>query len=111
MNELTLRFCDARRRPRRCRIIAERDSAEPLPAGALAAEIGGELIAAISIESRRVVADPFRPTADAVELLRRRADQIRAHPRGNASRARSRLRRLTLQNDDGAPRAPSSLLS
>lgn len=76
MSELTLRICcegdaDA------LRILAERDSAR-IPAGRLlAAEVGDELVAAISLATRVVIADPFRPTADAVELLRRRAAQIR----------------------------------
>ncbi len=76
MNGLTLRICGPADGPALLS-VAERDSA-PVPAGrVLAAEIDGELIAAIAIASGRVVADPFVPTADAVELLRRRADQIR----------------------------------
>ena len=34
------------------------------------AEMGGEIVAAVSIDSGRAIADPFRPTADLVELLR-----------------------------------------
>ncbi len=76
MNGLTLRICGPADGPA-VLAVAERDSA-PAPAGrVLAAEIDGELIAAIAIASGRVVADPFVPTADAIELLRRRADQIR----------------------------------
>jgi len=76
MSELTLRIC-CERDADALRILAERDSAR-VPAGRLlAAQVGGELVAAISLESRAVIADPFRPTADAVELLRRRAAQIR----------------------------------
>lgn len=75
MTELTLRTCgeaDAAG----LRRLAERDSAEVPPGTLLAAEAGGELIAAISLGSGRVIADPFRHTADAVELLRRRRVQI-----------------------------------
>jgi hypothetical protein len=75
VTELTLRTCgeaDAAA----LRRLAERDSAS-VPAGTLlAAEAGGELIAAISLGSGRVIADPFRHSADAVELLRRRRAQI-----------------------------------
>lgn len=87
MSELTLRICceadgDA------LRVLAERDTAR-VPAGrVLAAQVGGRIVAAISLDTRRVIADPFLPTADAVELLRRRAAQIR-----RAERPRLRRRR------------------
>lgn len=51
----------------------------PLPAAELlVAEVDGELLAAVSAEGAGVVADPFRATADVVELLRLRAGQLRA---------------------------------
>ncbi len=63
--------------------------AEPL----LVAEEDGAIVAAISIASGDVVADPFRRTAGAVALLRLRASQ-RAHedhePRGLLARLRGR---------------------
>ena len=34
------------------------------------AEIAGDIVAAVSIESGRAIADPFRPTAELVDLLR-----------------------------------------
>ncbi len=92
MSELTLRICseadgDA------LRMLAERDTA-PVPAGRLlAAQVGGRIVAAISLESRRLIADPFIPTADAVELLRRRAAQIRRAERGGGFPLLPRLRR------------------
>jgi hypothetical protein len=76
MRELTLRICGDGDEAALLR-LAERDSSV-VPAGRLlAAEAGGRLVAAISIESHAVIADPFLPTADAVDLLRRRAAQIR----------------------------------
>jgi hypothetical protein len=48
----------------------------------LLAERRGEVLAAVSIESGEAIADPFRPTADLVELLLR----SRAHLRGEPER-------------------------
>ena len=39
----------------------------------LLAVVGSEPVAALAVETGAVVADPFRPTADVVELLRRAA--------------------------------------
>jgi hypothetical protein len=76
MSELTLRSCGDADHPALQR-LAERDSAV-VPAGSLlAAESGGRLLAAISLETGGVIADPFQRTADAVELLRSRAMQLR----------------------------------
>jgi hypothetical protein len=76
MSELTLRICSEADAPA-LRRLAERDCAR-VPAGrVLAAEDGTGLIAAISLDSRELIADPFLPTADSAELLRRRAAQIR----------------------------------
>ena len=61
------------------RRLAELDSAPvPAPGPALIAESGGEPIAALSIADGRVVADPFRRTAAAVEALHVRADSLAA---------------------------------
>ena len=43
----------------------------------LVADIGGELWAAISVDDRHTVADPFRPTSELVALLDERARQLR----------------------------------
>jgi hypothetical protein len=76
MSDLTLRICDAADHSALQR-LAERDSAV-VPAGRLlAAESSGRLLAAISLESGTVIADPFLRTGDAVDLLRRRAAQLR----------------------------------
>ena len=55
------------------RRLAELDS-RPEPARpALLAEVDGDPVAALSLDDSTVVADPFRPTADAVGLLEARA--------------------------------------
>ena len=47
------------------------------PAGPfLVAEVSGEIVAALSLSSGTVVADPFRLTSDTVALLRLRAAQL-----------------------------------
>jgi hypothetical protein len=81
MTDLTLRLCDERDELA-LRRLAERDSAQPLPGPVLGAVVGGELVAAISLQSGHAIADPFRHTADAVELLRGRERQIRRAGRG-----------------------------
>jgi hypothetical protein len=50
----------------------------PSPEPLLVAEVDGELLAAVSADGRSAVADPFRATADVIELLRLRAGQLRA---------------------------------
>jgi hypothetical protein len=76
VNELTLRVCGADDAGALNR-LAERDCAERLAGPVLAAVAGGELIAAVELTTGRVVADPFQPTAETVELLRRRRAQMR----------------------------------
>ena len=49
--------------------VAERDSRPVPPAPRLVAERDGTVLAILSLETGEVVADPFRPTADLVELL------------------------------------------
>ena len=49
-----------------------------LPDGPLlVAEVGGELWAAISVLDDASIADPFRPSANLVVLLKKRAGQMR----------------------------------
>ena len=56
--------------------LAALDS-QPLPDGPkLVADLGGELVAAVPLSGGSVIADPFRPTADLVELMRLRAAQL-----------------------------------
>jgi hypothetical protein len=55
------------------RVLAERDTAPPPSGVVVGAERDGHLLAALSLTSGEVVADPFHPTADLVTLLRTRA--------------------------------------
>jgi hypothetical protein len=56
--------------------LAVIDSAELPSLPVLLAEVDGELWAALSLADGSAVADPFRPTAPVVELLRARARQL-----------------------------------
>ena len=51
------------------RRLAELDSARPLSGPVLLAEHGGHTVAAVSLDGRRSIADPFLPTAEVVEML------------------------------------------
>jgi hypothetical protein len=58
--------------------LAQLDSRRlPPPGTFLIAEVDGEPRAAVTLESDEVIADPFRPSADLVEMLRLRAARIR----------------------------------
>jgi hypothetical protein len=63
--------------------LAAIDSAAPPTGDVLLAEMGNELWAAVSVETGTAVADPFRPSADLVDLLRFRAARL-----GGSERAR-----------------------
>lgn len=58
------------------RRLAALDSAGALAGPALLAEVGGVPAAAIAIDGGVVVADPFRLTADIVELLELRRARL-----------------------------------
>ena len=52
---------------------------KPIPSGGvLVAEQAGELVAALPLDGGQALADPFKPTADVVELLRGRTPQRKA---------------------------------
>ena len=70
--------------------IAALDSQGPIATDALIGEVDGAPAAAISLVSMRVIADPFRPTADLVAHLRARAYGIVAADR--RPRLRDRIR-------------------
>ena len=74
---VTLRLAreDDRRALRR---LAELDSSTFPRAPVLVADVGGDLLAAVSTADGVTVADPFAPTADLVDLLRMRSLQLRA---------------------------------
>jgi hypothetical protein len=58
--------------------LAGRDS-RPVPAGALlVAASDGEIRAALSLDGRGAIADPFHPTAELVRLLEVRRTQLGA---------------------------------
>src|SRR5438128_360168 len=59
--------------------LAALDSAERPSGDLLIAELDGRIVAAVALDDGRAIADPFRLTADLVDLLRRRARQINAH--------------------------------
>src|SRR5215210_6653381 len=60
--------------------LARLDSSRPVSGAVLVAVEEGEIVAALSLERGAVVADPFRPTAALVDMLRLRADQLRGDP-------------------------------
>ena len=97
------RHCDAspRSTPSRC-----------LTGPALVAEVGGELWAAVSLGGEpRAIADPFRPTAELVALLRERAKRLTQHParplrgdaRGDGDGGRPMTALLVSLRVDGLP--------
>jgi len=59
------------------RRLAELDSATVPTGDVLLAETGDELVAALSVDTGARVADPFRRTADVVDLLAYRARRLR----------------------------------
>ena len=74
---------------------------KPIPVGGvLVAETAGELVAAVPLDGGPALADPFKPTADVVALLRLRARQLREStgarrsPLSLRSRLQAPLRRL-----------------
>jgi hypothetical protein len=78
--------------------LAELDSAKALEGPVLVAVVEGVIWAARGLDDDRVIADPFLPTAPAVELLALRVRQLRASagapqrgllPRRTARRARA----------------------
>jgi hypothetical protein len=69
--------------------LARLDSARPLTGDVLIAVSGGDIAAAMSLDTGAVVANPFEPTAHLVELLR-----TAARP---APRRRTRAPRFALR--------------
>ena len=60
------------------RRLAALDDAPRLSGPVLLALVGGEPVAALALDDGRVVADPFRFTAEPVALLRLRAQHLKA---------------------------------
>ncbi|WP_027005476.1 hypothetical protein [Conexibacter woesei] len=76
------------------RLAALDSRSSPPPAPLLLAEIDGEPWAALSLKDGTTIADPFRPTAALLDLLRRRHAQLAAaeetsRPRRRRLRARA----------------------
>jgi hypothetical protein len=71
--------------------LAALDSSHAPQGDVLLAEVGGELWAAFSMEDGHHIADPLRPSADAVLMLGQRARQLRRRER-RQSHGRARLR-------------------
>jgi hypothetical protein len=69
--------------------IASLDSSHPIEGPALVGEIDGVAVAVVSLTDGRAVANPFRPTAGLVEVMR-----VRARAMGAADAHRSRARRV-----------------
>jgi hypothetical protein len=56
--------------------LAALDSSPPIADDVLLAEVAGELWAAVSLADGHTIADPFRPSAELVDLLELRAAQL-----------------------------------
>jgi hypothetical protein len=68
------------------RRLAALDSGLPLAAPVLVADLDGQLLAAISLADGVAIADPFKWTAELVELLRARERQLRTPSRPRHAR-------------------------
>jgi hypothetical protein len=75
------------------RVLAGLDSTPPLTGRVLLAEVDGDPIAAVSLETGASVADPFRHSAEALALLTERRNRI-VGQHSEDRPARSLLRRL-----------------
>lgn len=68
--------------------LAERDTREVPEGPVLGAEVDGRLVAAISLSTGGLIADPFRPTSELQALLKLRAAQLDQRRAGRARRSR-----------------------
>jgi hypothetical protein len=82
--------------------LAAMDDARELNGPVLLAVLDGHAVAALSVEDARVVANPFVACADAVAMLRLRAEQLTARPRRGWQRRWRRLRLTSLGAHRGA---------
>ena len=88
---LVLRRSTAEDEPALAR-LARLDSALRPQGEMLVAEVEDEIVAAVPLAGGPAIADPFRPTADIVELLHVRSERIA--PRPQAHRPRLRVPRV-----------------
>jgi hypothetical protein len=77
---------------RALRRLAQLDDAPELVGEILVATIDGDVVAALSLDDGRVIANPFVFTSSAVELLRHSATALRGHPRRRSWRSALHLR-------------------
>jgi hypothetical protein len=73
--------------------LADLDSSEPLTGEVLGAELDGALVAAISLTTGDVIADPFIHTGHIRSLLELRAEQLRGQHHRFGRRRGSHVRR------------------
>lgn len=107
-SQITIRRMDLDDADRRALARLAHLDSRPRPEGAvLGAEVEGRLVAAISIESGDVVADPFSPTGELRTLLELRAAQLR-RPRAKRTRG-ARVRRTPRPALGGSP--PGQIIS
>ena len=92
IDSLTIRMATPEDAPT-LRRLAEVDSTVPLRGTVMLAEVDGSCLAAISLESGEVNANPFQRTAAIVSHLRMRRYQVMRQG-GDVAPARSLLRRL-----------------
>ena len=87
--DIVIRRATASDAPALRRLAALDDATAPeATPDVLVAEVGGEPVAALGGD--RAIADPFRPTASLVELLRVRARQLEAAAAPDGSRPQGR---------------------
>ena len=84
MDPVSIRLATSDDHPALVRLAAL-DSGEVPFRPALVAELDGELVAALSLRGGRPLADPFRRSAEIVELLELRARQLAAPDPGHRS--------------------------
>jgi hypothetical protein len=70
--------------------LAALDSAAPLTGEVLLAYAGGQVRAAVSLETGRAVADPFYPSGELVQLLRAATGTRRRRPWRRTTRTAAR---------------------
>jgi alkylhydroperoxidase family enzyme len=100
---------------REVRRLEALDTGPMLEGPMLGAEVEGRLLAAVSIDTGEVVADPFSRTAELRSLLELRAGQLRGRS-ANAARHAGRIRRPGRRHSRGSlagspPGAGGKLLS
>ena len=72
--------------------LADLDSSRVPSGDVLLAEVGDELWAAFSLDDGHHIADPLRPSADAVLMLAQRGRQLRRDERRRVHGRRARVR-------------------